>query len=580
MQQATGVAPAVVSTGNRSREPLLVAAVLATTLLAYAGTLRYQFVLDDNAFIVTNPEVQHARYIPSYFTGQMLRHQSPHGASNYYRPGFMLWCLLNVALFGLRPMAWHATTILLHLVVTALVYLLARKLLKKAWLAGIAALFFGVHPIHVEAVAWVCGGSEPVYTIPLLASFVAYLESRECGVKWMVVSLALFAVALLCKETAIVLPGLIFFHAWFYWDAEKGATSGFGRAVLTTLPFAPIVLAYVGARWAVLHGLSHAVVPLPPSTLAWTAPRVLWFYLHHLVFPLGLAEYYDLRYVTSWAPSVLPALVVLAVVVAVWYWGERAKSPVIKFAGVWIALPILPFIDVGLFQTADIAHDRYLYLPSIGFALLLALGVEWLGGREWHGVPSRALAAIVVLTVLFCADTAYQSIFWADEVALFSRSVAISPHNPIAKTLLGNTLLQQGKVAEAQALYREVLAEEPKFLSAALQLGYVEYKNGNYAEAERIMERLTQEDASNSDEWFYLGLSRFRQGRVLEGEANVRHAIALNGEGRWYHYSLGFILKQRGDCAGAIPEFQKELSLYPDARQAAEQLAACQSAGR
>ena len=103
----------------------------------------------------------------------------------------------------------------MHLVVTWLVYVLVRKVTGQFTTAWLAAVIFGVHPIHHEVVAWVSGTTESLFAILFLLAFLAYLRSREeSKALWMSLSCALYALALLSKETAIVLPALVFAHAW------------------------------------------------------------------------------------------------------------------------------------------------------------------------------------------------------------------------------------------------------------------------------------------------------------------------------------------------------------------------------
>src|SRR5574340_712765 len=193
--------------------PLL---LLAATFIVYVGTLQFEFVYDDMGQIVNNPVVHSWRYLPWYFHSNVWMQQ--YAVGNYYRPLFLFWLLLNYTLFGLQPLFWHLTTVLAHLAVTWMVYLLVRRLTSDQATAAIAALLFGLHPIHLEAVAWISGVTEPLLAMLLVPAFLCYLNYRERGRarRWLLLSLLLFALALLTKETAVVLPALLFAYAWIY----------------------------------------------------------------------------------------------------------------------------------------------------------------------------------------------------------------------------------------------------------------------------------------------------------------------------------------------------------------------------
>src|SRR5205085_9467176 len=118
---------------------LLALAVIGITFLAYSGTLGYEFVYDDRGQIVNNPFIQSWHYLPRYFSDHVWGHVDPTMLGNYYRPMFLVWLLINEALFGLKSSWWHLTTILAHVAVTLMVFTLARRLLKSLPAAAIAA---------------------------------------------------------------------------------------------------------------------------------------------------------------------------------------------------------------------------------------------------------------------------------------------------------------------------------------------------------------------------------------------------------------------------------------------------------
>ena len=140
------------------------------------------------------------------------------------RPLYVCGFWVNYALFNIRSTGWHVTSVLLHILVTWLVYLVVRRTTGSQRLGWVTALIFGVHPIHHEVVAWVSGSTESFFAAWFLAAFLAYLYSRD-GHRglWMTASGGLYALALLSKETAIVLPALVFAHCWIFDEDESDA---------------------------------------------------------------------------------------------------------------------------------------------------------------------------------------------------------------------------------------------------------------------------------------------------------------------------------------------------------------------
>jgi len=262
------------------RPVFLLGLALLATFAVYSRTLNFEFVFDDEALIDNNPLIRESRFVPSYFERHLVSHVTPHQPGNYYRPVLLLWLFVNYQLFGLNPMGWHLSTLLAHLGAIVLVYFAARRLAGAAQpgstftgraetLALFAALIFGLHPVHVENVAWIMGVTEPLVAIPTLASFLCYVRARQslCDASnsnshpklWFAAALSLYAVALLSKETALVLPGILLAYEWFYHSgAQEPAFAGRARAILyPLLPFLLLAAAYLALRMKVLGGLSH-----------------------------------------------------------------------------------------------------------------------------------------------------------------------------------------------------------------------------------------------------------------------------------------------------------------------------------
>jgi len=160
--------------------------------------------------------------------------------------------------------------------VTYLVYLLARRLTRDSNTALIAALIFGVDPVHIESVAWISGVTDPLVALFLLPAFFCYLNVREQAAHRrtrLAGSLALYGLAMLSKETALILPIIIFVFEWI-WMEPSGRESWIktvwqrGRvSTIRVMPFVLLTFVYLGVRWRVLQGLGHTMMPLSISTI-------------------------------------------------------------------------------------------------------------------------------------------------------------------------------------------------------------------------------------------------------------------------------------------------------------------------
>jgi len=556
-------------------EGWLLGAVLALTASAYIGTLRFSFVYDDDGQIIGNSYIQFWRHVPSYFISQVWVHIFPLTAGNYYRPLFLLWLRLNDACFGLNPKGWHAAAVGLHLIATLFVYLIFRKLTANPALSAIGALVFGLHPIHVEVVAWVSGATESLLAVFFLPAFLAYLKSRDgAAALWMTLSCLLFGLAIFSKETALILPVLIFGHCWIYGvrsgAAAPGAVKRFLQCTRCVLPYAPIALFYLFARFLVLHGLGHNSVRLSWRTILLTVPSMMGFYVKKWFLPVRLCEFYDMWYWTSFSfwHVFLPALCVVLLIVALWLARRRLGTREVAFAALWVILPMIPVLDAAVLPRGELVHDRYFYLPSVGASLLVALAVDWLSRASAvpgkRGVLPVYVAAFLVLGGTLAALASHEASFWANDMTLLSRGHMLAPRNLVARNDLAVELSNYGHNDEARALFHQAILTDPTDVSAYFNLGRICYQEGKYAEAEQWLRQSLALRTNVADVYLELGLVQLRTNRVSESLASMRRAVELRPNDPTFLFAYSVVLAQNGDCNSARAQFQAALDIRPD----------------
>jgi len=347
--ERSSAAPAL--SWTRADSAWLVGLCLAT-YACYLWVLRFDFVFDDRPFILQNPWLLSWRFVPKFFTAHLVSFLHPHSQGTYYRPGLLLWLLVQRRLWGLNTVGWHFSTVTLHVLATLSVYMLAREILRRRFGAGIAGLIFALHPAHVESTAWIMGLPDPLMTLLAVSSMVCYLRwRRSSGRVWAMVSLAIYAGAILTKEVALTLPVIIFAYEWIF-APGRGVTTGGGHARrlheawVLTWGYWLVTLVYLVARWAALGGLSHALTPLAGRTMMATWPIVLWSHLKLLLWPIRLSAFYDVPYTTQlgWASFAVPLTAVIACGLLMLY--LACKSPRAAFAGIWLFLPMALLLNL------------------------------------------------------------------------------------------------------------------------------------------------------------------------------------------------------------------------------------------
>jgi protein O-mannosyl-transferase len=549
----------------------------------YSQTLRFEFVLDDFPLILQNPLVLIPwRSVPQFFVEGYFDRIFPTDPHNVYRPLLSVWLVLNQRLWGFYPGGWHLMAVLLLALATMGVYALGRRVLDSRPLAALAAALFALHPIHVESTAWVIGMNEALMAVPFLASILAYLRSRDDGPDssrspgwrrgvWLGTSLACYALALLAKEESIVLPAIVAGFVWVYGPAENGrgltgTQTRLRGALAGSAPYWGLAAAYLALRVAILHGLSHTATQMPFAAIPLTIPAVLWSDIRLLVWPTGLSIFYASPFVgsASFSNFVFPSLLVLAVAGLVLTWGSRSRA--VAWAAMWVFIPVLPFLDLPILPDGDFVHDRYLYLSSVGFALLLASAVRQASKR----LQSRVMPTLVELLVLVALGLAYgrltltDSRFWANQTALYNHAATASPGSNFALDGLAHLYAERGQCAAAAAIYQKVLARSPRYWMAYLNLGACHYNAGDYEGALDYLGQATELSPGDPDVLFFIGLAQFRLRHFTVAEVALRRAVEIRPYGIGYHLALGMLLEAEGDRTHALSEFRSERAYHPD----------------
>lgn len=554
----------ILKPGNRSNLLL----VVGSAIIAYCATPWFGFVFDDRKQILANPSLLHPSSIPGYFA-----HAAGYltGDFSYYRPLFGTWMNLNYFLFGLHSSGWHIALLALHLLSAYLCYGLVLAILDDQTTAAVAALLFAVHPVHLESVTWISGGTDPLAAIFILAAFLFYLHAETSWVTGIFAWLA-FAASLLCKETALLFPLLILVHSLLL-GKDRGLLPALKRAA----PFFAVTAAYLFMRIHALGAFGHTLTPLSPGVLLLTLPSVIIFYLRLLLFPSGLSPFYDTPYVRtpSFSGFALPALALIALsgLFAVWLRGLREpdgegqdgegkdRPRQALFFAAWTVLFLVPALNLTALDSGEIAHDRYLYLPSIGFCALAAIALKQVAQKlNLSGFIRKFAIAGIVVTL--CTATIAQSVFWKDDLSLYKRGASVAQDNINAQNNLANIYLETGDFTQGIAAHERILKRNPRFVDSYFNLGLAYYNLGDFAQAQSYLQQAILLRPT-AQAYYYLGLSQFKKGDLAAAEQSLRAATQLDKKEPNSHAVLGVLYENEGRLQAALQELEESLSLNP-----------------
>ncbi len=485
------------------RSSLLLTTLSLFTAVLYSGTLFFPFVWDDGPQIVDNPLIRSWHTLSRVFVSDLWYHSARRQV--YYRPLFVAWSILNYAVVGLRPWGWHLGAILLHIGATLAVFWLLRRLGLEYWTAALATLIFAFHPVHIECVAWISAASDSMVTMFAALAFGAFLKARDPDSvrksAWHAASVVLLACALLSKEMAVSFIALVGIYVWLSTrGTEKRPAEKLREALVAMVPYAAVTLCYVILRkFALMHSASQFDVQHGWADMAFTLPYVLAFYLKKLMVPLGLTGLYYTPYVTTKIVSqfVLPVLALSALAGMIYFWARKTGDWVIAFAGCWLLIGLAPVLYIRAFGNGDFVRDRYMYLPSIGFAILAAMGLRRLPSiKGWSAQAVQGCVVLVLCAGYACASIA-QQVYWADDLMVLLRGQSLYPGNPSTMVGLAKEYSKGGVHDRAIELAESVVRDHPDYGYGPLTLAEVYIHAGRFEEGRVWLDRVTPEYANS-----------------------------------------------------------------------------------
>lgn len=527
-------------------------AALAVALFAwllYVPSLGNAFVSDD-VILIGSPEIRtlDTATVRRLFTTNFW--DVSDATSGMYRPLTTLSFYTDYQLYGNKPAGFHQTNIILNAGVCAMVFLVLLEMFSQPILALVAALWFAAFPMHVESVAWISGRTDVVATFFALVSLWFYVRWRKRGGSaTAIVSLLCYALALLGKEVAVVVPGVLLAYELLFRSGDERRKRGPDRWLV---PLGVCVL--MGAYFAVRRSLlGSSLGALPRFTHGFSQAAALTFsviahYTYKLVYPFRLNPTSDFPPPTHFfnVHTLVGIAVVALVVASVIRWRQNR---VFVFGVAVIACGLAPVIHIV--PANVVLSERFLYFPSFGYAALVALAMTYFLERR------RAAAAAVFAAVLIAcsAATVMGTLDWKNELTLYTKAVKRSPQSPVAHFNLGLSLGQAGRDQEALAEFRRATELQPNYADAWSAMGRAEDTLGQHAPGLEHCARAVEINPDDTRFLNDLGMMQVRAGEYAAAAQSFRRVLELRPQHSYARFNLGIALYQQGDFAGAIQEF-------------------------
>lgn len=546
-------------------------ALIGCPLLAivlYLPTLGHSFVFDDRGIIEQNPLMRDVRDLPRLVVSPYWNLKS--GEGSLYRPLTTLsFGLDRLIARGLHPWWFHLVNVLLHGAVTLLVTLIALEILPGLLPGTFAALLFAVHPVHVEAVSAVVGRSDLLAAAGVLATLLLHRRALIRGGRGLVAGAWVAAfLAIMAKESGVAaafvcLAADLTFPLHQVRPGRRAALYiGYAASLATAFLIRTLVLGSPGLGQAI------PFVDNPAAAAAFPAGRLTALgavarYAGLLLWPRYLSadySYDQIPIIRSPAdPLALTGLflVVLAVGGGVWL---MRRWPAASFALLLIAITAAPISNLIVFIGTLLA-ERLMYLPSLGFCLLLGAIAAFIGRRS----PSRLIGFMAILLLgLGAARAALRIPDWKDDFSLYRSAMKVSPRSARIRHNLGNAYLRRGELRQAEAQFRHALALYPDFNDARINLGTSLIQLGRAAEALGPLTDAARRAPRNADIAINVGNAYRALGQVDEAEEWYQRGLQLDDESGLAWNNLGAIDLARDQTDRAIERLQRAVRLEPE----------------
>ncbi|MDQ7826693.1 MAG: tetratricopeptide repeat protein [Candidatus Eremiobacteraeota bacterium] len=577
------------------RQALLVFLLVAVTFTAFFPSLQNGFTnWDDDEYILNNPLVfelswENLKGIfnfsdPSLYRSNIL-------VKSLYVPLTTLSFAVEYHFSGPSPFTFHLTNLVLHCLNTTLVFWLFLLLARNEWAAFIVALLFGIHPLHVESVAWITERKDVLYAFFYLLSMIAYLHWRTHRKPLFYgLTLAFFVLSLLAKPMAITLPAVLLLLDWY---EERALKADF---LVNKLPF---ILLCIG-ELLILRTIGEIGKAVetdlgPAPTLGYNlivAGYGFYFYFSKMLLPVNLSAVYRHPVEAKTAGSlpweftatgvIAPLVFALAL-----YFARRSRE--VLFGLLFYLITILPVSQI-LPIPPGIAADRYFYVPSLGYFFIIALGVLWIhqGLSREHSPAARGILALGAAMVITLSILTWERCgVWKDSITLWNDTsmkdsrnlnayygrclayieqkdfdaalaecttvLSVNPYDASAHNNCGVIFFMTGKTDEAIAYYDKAIAYSPRFSEAHGNRGAARQKKGDLESALVDCDRAVEYNPYNADAFTTRGLVHQHKGEFREALRDYDRALFLDP----MHKDA---LNNRGSLHAAMKEYDRAVA--------------------
>ncbi|MDB4349511.1 tetratricopeptide repeat protein [Omnitrophica bacterium] len=528
--------------------------IIVLGFLAYGNSLDGDFILDDKFFTKDNIYIKDFSNISKIFRSDIGA-----GAAyetNFYRPLQMITFMVDYSLWKSNVKGYHLVNILLHVLTAICLYFFVTLLFKDELLSLFTAILFVTHPIHTEAISYISGRADPLSAVFMLLCFISYLRylhSERLGTYILII--LSYTLALLSREHSLILPVLLLLYHYSF----PAKTTGKKLKLKGAAPILGISLLYILFRVTVLRPLLPHISST--STLLERIPGffvAISNYIRLILLPFNLHMEYGNGIFNLTNPKAIPGILIIFSLLF-YAFRKRHSNNLISFSIFWFFIALLP--QSNIYPINAYMAEHWLYLPSIGFFLILAKGLSSVCRAKDFKIIGVLFTACLLVFYLYL--TIRQNNYWREPLTFYKKTLEYTPSTWKVYNNLGNTYYSMGKIEEAIASYKKAIGSNPGHARAYNNLGSAYFDTGRVGEAIVLHKKAIGIDPDDARAHYNLGNAYGSIGKIEEAIASYKKAIEIRPDYPRTYNNLGNTYYSVGRTKEAIALYKKTIEIAP-----------------
>ncbi len=541
--------------------------LVISTIIAFSGVLNSDFTnCDDNAYVTQNGHVKEG------LSGQTIVWAFTSFEHANWHPLTWLSLALDNTLFGQNSAYYHGMNLFLHLLTSILLFLILDRITQARWQSAFVACVFAIHPIHVESVAWVSERKDVLaglFWMLTIGTYILYHQSSEK--KYYYLMLVVFALGLLSKPLLVTLPFVLLLLD--YWPLNRISLNGMPatndkhkptaslkklaleKIPLLLLALASSVITFIAQRQGEAMRLGEA---LPVQDRIANAIISYAQYIGKAFVPVDLTVFYP-HPEQNYSLGLLIVSILVLLVITFVVWKQKTQRPFLVTGWCWFLgtlVPMIGIVQVGMQAMAD----RYMYVPIIGLAIMVAWGVpSFMNQVRMQRSLVTWLFALLIPAMMY--GTYVQVSHWKNNTTLFEHALSVTKDNYFAHYCLGLDLADSGKTDAAVQHFREAIRIKASFAPTYNNLAAALSRQGKFDEAIEYFQESFRRMPSHASAYNNYGVTLAQLGKLDEAATQWQRAVEIDPYYADPHANLGRLYALQGKTTEAIEQFETALRL-------------------